>query len=121
MQLVFLTAWQDPRPDASVDLGQQEMLLTDALRGALDSATMAGTVSVKFCQRELTAWIYTADATRALTTVAPILRGSSYCAAGYVLLQHGPSGAGERQIKLSDVPVSARLGMSEHAPVIDRT
>ncbi len=121
MQLVFLTAWQDPRPDASVDLGQQEMLLADALRGALDSATMAGTVTVKFCPRELTAWIYTSDATRAFTTVAPILRGSSYCAAGYVLLQCGPSGVGERQIKLSDVPRSARPGMSEDVPVIDRT
>jgi len=114
MQLVFLTAWQDPRPDASVDLEQQEMLLADALRGALDSAPMAGTVSVKFSPRELTAWIYTADATRAFTTVAPILCGSSFCAAGYVLLQCCPFGAGERQIKLSDVPVSARLGMSDH-------
>jgi len=32
MQLVFLTAWQDPRPDSSVDLKRQEMLLADALR-----------------------------------------------------------------------------------------
>lgn len=113
MQLVFLSAWQDPRPDAAVDLQRQEMLLADALRSALDSATMAGTVSVKFCPRELTVWIYTADATRAFTTVAPILRGSSYCAAGYVLLKCGPSGARERQIKLSDVPISVRPGERE--------
>src|ERR1039458_5511987 len=121
MQLVFLTAWQDPRPDASVDLQRQEMLLEGALRAALDSATLAGTVSVKFSPRELTAWIYTADATRALTTVAPILRGYTYCSAGYVLLKCGPSGAGERQIKLWDMPGSTRPGMSEQVPVIDRT
>jgi hypothetical protein len=108
MQLVFLTAWQDPQPDASVDLKRQEMLLADALRGALDSATMAGTVLVKFCPRELTVWIYTADARRAFMTVAPILGASSYCEAGYVLLQCGPGGAGQRQIKLSDVPISSR-------------
>ena len=100
MQLVFLTAWQDPRPDSSVDLKQQETSLADALRGALDSATMPGTVVVKFVPRELTAWIHTSDAARAFATVAPILRESSYCAGGFVLLKCGSSGAGQQQIKL---------------------
>jgi hypothetical protein len=118
MHLVFLTAWQDPRPDASVDLKRAATVLADELRGALDSATIAGTVTVNFVPRELTAWIYTTDAARAFATVAPILRGSSYCTAGCVLLRCGPAGTAVRQIQLSDGPGSTNTAMSERGPDI---
>lgn len=118
MQMVFLTAWQDQRPDASVDLKREATRLADELRGALASATIAGTVGVNFVPRELTAWIFTTDAARAFATVAPLLRGSSYCAAGCVLLRCGPAGTAERQIQLSDVPGPTNTAMSERGPDI---
>ena len=121
MHFVFLTARQDPQAYASVDRLRQAMLLEDALRGALDSAAIEAAISVKFNPSELTARIETADATLAFNTVAPVFLASSYCAAGYVLLRHGPPGAQERQIKLSDMPGSTRPGMTEHAPVLDQT
>lgn len=108
MQLVYLTAMQDPPADASVDRPLQRLLLQGALRGALASAAIEAAIVVDFTPSELTARIETPDATLAFATVARVFLESPYCTAGYVLLRYGPPGAGERQVKLSGVPRSTR-------------